>query len=110
MILKGSQRGGAKQLGLHLLKTEENEHVELHDIRGFMSEEVVGALREAEAISKGTKCKQFLFSVSLSPPETENVRVETFEQAIAAIEEKHGMKRKDVGIAMPFGAGSMLRL
>lgn len=91
MILKGSQRGGAKQLGLHLLKTEENEHVELHDIRGFMSEDVVGALREAEAVSKGTKCKQFLFSVSLNPPETENVRIETFEQAIAAIEEKHGL-------------------
>lgn len=91
MILKGSQRGGAKQLGLHLLKTEENEHVELHDIRGFVSEDVVGALREAEAVSKGTKCKQFLFSVSLNPPETENVRIETFEQAIAAIEEKHGL-------------------
>lgn len=91
MILKGSQRGGAKQLGLHLLKTEENEHVELHDIRGFMAEDVVGALREAEAVSKGTKCKQFLFSVSLNPPETENVRVETFEQAIAAIEDKHGL-------------------
>ena len=41
MILKGSQRSGAKQLGLHLLKTEENEHVELHDIRGFMSDDVV---------------------------------------------------------------------
>ena len=91
MILKGSQRGGAKQLGLHLLKTEENEHVELHDIRGFVSEDVVGALREAEAVSMGTKCKQFLFSVSLNPPETENVRIETFEQAIAAIEEKHGL-------------------
>lgn len=91
MILKGSQRGGAKQLGLHLLKTEENEHVELHDIRGFMSEDVIGALREAEAVSKGTKCKQYLFSVSLNPPETENIRIETFEQAIAAIEEKHGL-------------------
>lgn len=91
MILKGSQRGGAKQLGLHLLKTEENEHVELHDIRGFMSEDVIGALREAEAVFKGTKCKQFLFSVSLNPPETENVRIETFEQAIAAIEETHGL-------------------
>ncbi|WP_282091439.1 relaxase/mobilization nuclease domain-containing protein [Epibacterium ulvae] len=91
MILKGSQRGCAKQLGLHLLKTQENEHVELHDIRGFMSEDVVGALREAEAISKGTKCRQFLFSVSLNPPETENVRVETFETALKAIEEKHGL-------------------
>lgn len=91
MILKGSQRGGAKQLGLHLLKTTENEHVEIHDVRGFMTDNVVGALREAEAVSKGTKCRQFLFSVSLNPPETESVRIETFEQAIAAIEEKHGL-------------------
>ena len=52
MILKGSQRGGAKQLGLHLLKTAENEHVEIHDVRGFMTDNVVGALREAEAVSK----------------------------------------------------------
>lgn len=91
MILKGSQRGGAKQLGLHLLKTTENEHVEIHDVRGFMTDDVIGALREAEAVSKGTKCRQFLFSVSLNPPETESVRIETFEQAIAAIEEKHGL-------------------
>lgn len=91
MILKGSQRGGAKQLGLHLLKTVENEHVEIHDVRGFMTDDVVGALREAEAVSKGTKCRQFLFSVSLNPPETESVRIDTFEQAIAAIEEKHGL-------------------
>ncbi|MFG6537515.1 relaxase/mobilization nuclease domain-containing protein [Sulfitobacter sp. CS16] len=91
MILKGSQRGGAKQLGLHLMKTDENEHVEIHDVRGFMTDDVVGALREAEAVSKGTKCRQYLFSVSLNPPETESVRIETFEQAIAAIEEKHGL-------------------
>ncbi|WP_108815735.1 relaxase/mobilization nuclease domain-containing protein [Loktanella sp. Alg231-35] len=91
MILKGSQRGGAKQLGLHLLKTAENEHVEIHDVRGFMTDDVVGAFREAEAVSKGTKCRQYLFSVSLNPPETESVRIETFEQAIAAIEEKHGL-------------------
>ena len=91
MILKDSQRGGAKQLGLHLLKTEENEHVELHDIRGFVAEDVVGALREAEATAKGTKCSQYLFSVSLNPPETENVRIETFETALAAIEEKNGL-------------------
>ena len=70
MILKGSQRGGAKQLGLHFLMTEENEHVELHDIRGFMSDDVVGALREAEAVAKGTKCRQFMCSVSLNPPRT----------------------------------------
>ena len=44
MILKASQRGGARQLAAHLLNTEDNEHCELHDIRGFMSADLQGAL------------------------------------------------------------------
>jgi hypothetical protein len=91
MILKGSQRGGARQLGLHLLKTTENEHVEVHEVRGFMTQDLLGALREAEAISKGTRCKQPLFSVSLNPPQHESVRVDVFEKALADIEERNGL-------------------
>ena len=37
MILVGNQRGGAKDLALHLLK-QENEHVEVHEVRGFASQ------------------------------------------------------------------------
>ena len=47
MILKASQRSGAKQLGQHLLKTEENEHVEIHEVSGFVSDDVMGAMQEA---------------------------------------------------------------
>jgi hypothetical protein len=91
MILKASQRGGGKQLGLHLMKKEDNEHIELHEIRGFVSDDIVGALKEAHAVSLDTKCKQFLFSVSLSPPPEERVPVETFESAIQRIEERNGL-------------------
>jgi Relaxase/Mobilisation nuclease domain len=92
MILKASQRSGAKQLSVHLLRTDENEHVELHEISGFVSETLQGAMQEAYALSKGTKCKQFLFSVSLSPPAHESARVEVFEKAINDIEERLGLK------------------
>lgn len=91
MILKASQRGGGKQLALHLLKTEENEHVEIHEVRGFIAEDVVGAFKEAHATAKGTRCRQYLFSVSLSPPPKEAVRPEVFEAAIAKIEERTGL-------------------
>lgn len=46
MILVGSQRGGASNLAAHLLE-DENEHVEVHEIRGFASENLKGALNEA---------------------------------------------------------------
>lgn len=92
MILKASQRSGASQLGLHLMKTEENEHVEIHEVSGFMSDDLMGAMKEAHALSLGTKCKQHLFSVSLSPPSTESVRVDVFENACDKIEERLGLK------------------
>ena len=91
MILKGSQRAGGKQLALHLLKTEENEHVDIHEVSGFMSDTPMDAFKEAYAISQGTKCRQFLFSLSLSPPEKERVPVSVFEKAISDIENKIGL-------------------
>jgi len=92
MILKASQRGGAGQLANHLLKTEENEHVEIHEISGFMSDNIHDAFQEIYAVSRGTKCSQFMFSVSLNPPQTENVPVEYFENALAKIEKETGLE------------------
>ncbi|MBL4647324.1 MAG: relaxase [Rhizobiales bacterium] len=91
MILKASERGGGKQLAMHLLNDTDNEHVNVHEIRGFVSDDVVGAFKEAYAISKGTKCKNFLFSVSLSPPEHEDVPVSVFENTLERIEARTGL-------------------
>jgi len=90
MILKASQRGGGQDLAAHLMKAE-NEHVLVHDLRGFASEDLRGAFKEAEAISRGTKCRQYLFSLSLSPPERESVAPDVFENAIERIEERLGL-------------------
>jgi len=91
MILKASQRAGAKQLAKHLLRTDENDHIEVHEVRGFMADDLVGALREAYAVSRGTKCSQYLFSVSLNPPKNETATVGAFERAIETIEERVGL-------------------
>lgn len=81
MILVGNQRGGAKDLALHLMK-EENEHVEVHELSGFMSDNLMGALNEIYAISQGTQCKQFMYSLSLNPPPQAETTTEDFENAI----------------------------
>lgn len=92
MILKGSQRGGGQDLAVHLLRMDDNEHVLVHELRGFASDDLRGAFKEAEAISKGTKCRQYLFSLSLSPPEQARVPVEVFEDTITRIEERLGLQ------------------
>lgn len=73
------------------MKTEENEHVEVHEVSGFVSDDLMGAMKEAHAMSLGTKCRQHLFSVSLNPPAEESVRVEVFENACNKIEERLGL-------------------
>lgn len=87
MILHGNRRGGAKDLAQHLLK-DENEHVDVYELRGFMSEDLTSALNEAYTISKATKAKKFLYSLSLNPPEGEKVSTKVFLKAIGQVEKK----------------------
>ncbi|MEI4235087.1 relaxase/mobilization nuclease domain-containing protein [Roseovarius sp. D22-M7] len=92
MILKGNERGHGKELANHLLNARDNEHVELHDLRGFAAGDLVGAMQESEAIARGTRCQKHLFSLSLNPPEHEDVPVEVFEAAIERIEGRLGLE------------------
>ena len=92
MILKGNQRAGGKQLASHLMKVEDNEHVHIHELRGFVSDDLHSAFHEAYAVSRGTRAQQFLFSLSLNPPPNERVPVEVFETAIETIEQKLGLE------------------
>jgi len=91
MILKASQRSNAANLSRHLMNDRDNEHVELHELRGFVSEDLNGALLEIDAVSKGTRCQQPLFSLSLSPPQQEQVSIDQFEAAIEMAEAKLGL-------------------
>jgi hypothetical protein len=92
MILKGSQRGGGRDLAAHLMRTDDNEHVRVHELRGFAAEDLRGAFKEVEAVSLGTRCRQYLFSLALSPPEGASVPVEVFEATLARIEDRLGLE------------------
>jgi hypothetical protein len=92
MILEGNQRSGAGQLARHLLNTQDNDHVEVHEISGFVSDTVQGAFQEIKASACGTKCRQYMFSVSLNPPHKADVPIEAFEQAILQMEDRLGLK------------------
>lgn len=92
MILKASQRSGGQNLAVHLMRTDDNEHIDLHELRGFASDNLKGAFREAEATAKGTRCRQYLFSLSLSPPADAHVSADTFRETIDRIEKRLGLE------------------
>lgn len=89
MIAKGSQRGGSGQLARHLMNDRDNDHVELHEIRGLDSRNLLAAFREIEAAAQATRCKQPFFHVSFSPPADAAVNYDQFEMAFAAVEDKY---------------------
>ena len=53
-----------------------------------MSDNLHGAFKEAEAVSRGTRCKKYLFSLSLNPPKETEVGIDVFETAISQVEQK----------------------
>ena len=92
MILKAKERGGGTQLARYLLSMRDNDHVELHEVRGFVGDDLLSAFREVDAIAKGTRCENYLFSASLNPPGGETVNVEDFEHAADEVERKLGLE------------------
>jgi len=88
VILEGNERGYGAELAHHLLNPRDNDHVTVHAIEGFVADDLLGALAEAEAISGATQCTKYLFSLSLNPPPNAPVSIEEFEAAIEAAEAK----------------------
>jgi len=91
MIFKGSERAGGQNLAAHLMNMKDNEHVRVHDLRGFVADDLRGAFKEAQAASLGTRCSNYLFSLSLNPPEGATVADSTFDDAIERIETRLGL-------------------
>ena len=92
MILKGSQRAGGAQLAAHLLNERDNDHVTLGELRGFAADDLHGAFKEAQAVASGTRCKQFLFSLSLNPPIGADVSEREFERVADEAEKALGLE------------------
>lgn len=91
LILKGSQRSGAKALADHLMNDRDNDHVTCLDLRGFSTDQLHGALAEMHAISKATQCKKFMFSLSLNPPQDHIGTEEEFLDAADRAEQQLGL-------------------
>ncbi|WOS62028.1 relaxase/mobilization nuclease domain-containing protein [Sinorhizobium fredii] len=97
MILKGSQRGNGADLAIHLSNTF-GQSVEVAEVYGTVASDMLGAFAEIEAVSRGTKAKEYLYSLSISPPSP--LTREQYFEAISAIE--HGLGLIDQPRAVVF--------
>jgi hypothetical protein len=64
----GSQRALGQDLATHLLNTQDNERMEVAQVRGAVARDLHGAFAEWEAQAHNlTRCSNYLYSLSVNP-------------------------------------------
>lgn len=63
MILKGNQRGNGTDLAVHLMNAFDNDSIEVAEIHGVVSNDLLGAFAEFEAVSPGIRAKEYLYAI-----------------------------------------------
>jgi len=76
------------------MNADDNDHLEVHAVVGFLGDTVAEAFDEIESISEGTRCHQPFFSASLSPPPEERPETATFEDAIERLAQANGLQNQ----------------
>lgn len=80
MIIKTALNGSAGALVRHLTRTDDgNERIRLVDIRGCVSDDLQGALREMKATAAGSRCSKSFYHVSFAATTDDQARLTTDE-------------------------------
>jgi hypothetical protein len=89
MIIKGGARGRSKDLARHLLRADQNERIQVYEIRGLVGGDVESALWEMETHGLAAQSTRPLYHASISPeahtplsPGQVRVAVDTLEAAL----------------------------
>jgi len=90
MIVKLTQRAGAKALADHLTNAQDNERVEIGSAAGIARPgDVHAALGEMEAISRGFRCRNHMAHVMLNPEKP--LSPEQWLKAWEMVEKEYGL-------------------
>lgn len=100
MIIKGGSRAGAPDLAAHLQRVDTNERMEILEVRGVVSRELEGALREMEALASGTRCKNPLYHASINVPISERLGLDSWERAVDRLEQELGLVGQPRAVVM----------
>lgn len=93
MIPFASQRGLGQDLASHLLNENDNEYMEVLEIKGAIAGDLHGAFAEWEAQAHAlTKCRNYLYSLSVNPDDRQGpLTREQYFEYIDRVEEKLGL-------------------
>lgn len=92
MIPFGSQRAGGQDLATHLLNAQDNERLEVVQVRGSVARDLHGAFAEWEAQAHNlTRCTNYLYSLSINPDQRQGrLTKEQYLDYIDRVEQRLG--------------------
>lgn len=91
MVINGHSRSNGTFFSKHLMKSEDNERVEVKEIRGLMAQDVKEAFLEMRMIAAGTGAKNYFYHVNINPREDEQLTAEQWQLAVDTLEAKLGL-------------------
>ncbi len=92
MIVKGGSRRAGGFFAKHLMNAEDNERVEVKEMRGFVSEDVKGAFQEIDIIAAGTRVQNPFYHASINPRADEHLTPEEWNIAVDTLEKNLGLE------------------
>ena len=92
MIINGGSRSNWRFFSKHLVRADENERVNVTEIRGLAAETVPDAFRELDALASGTRTKNFFYHANINPRDDETLTPEQWERAVDELESKLGLE------------------
>lgn len=99
MIAKGNTHADCGKLAAYLVTGKDGEKAELHELRGFASDDIRKAFRTVAFLAEGTNCDKPLFHVQVRNPEGEALTREQWRQVAERIERINGLRDQPRAIA-----------
>lgn len=99
MIAKGNTHADCGKLAAYMVTGKDGERAELHELRGFASDDIRKAFRTVAFLAEGTNCDKPLFHVQVRNPEGENLTREQWRQVAERIERINGLTDQPRAIA-----------
>jgi Relaxase/Mobilisation nuclease domain len=99
MIIKGSSRGGPKQLSRHLQRTDTNERVEILQLDS-PTESLAEALRDWQLLAGGTRGSRGLYHANIDPDARYKMTPEQWQRAVVVLEQELGLAGQPRAIVM----------
>ncbi|NGZ96227.1 MAG: hypothetical protein CV089_08885 [Nitrospira sp. WS110] len=92
MIINGGARKSGGFFARHLMKAEENERVEIKEMRGLYAEDLPEAFREMRMLAAGTRAENYFYHANVNPMEDEQLTPEQWEQTADTLERNLGLE------------------